>query len=311
MVVQGKAMARLRLRDCWLSDLPTLLLLLLLLPPPATQGATCSTPTSVEHANIQVKSYNENSRERYICNFGFKRKAGTSSLTKCLRNEDTNITQWTIPSLKCIRDPSLTRPRPPSTVAPAGVTPEPDSPSPSGKEPAFTFKSDTTTATKPGTTPGSRLMTPKPPSAETTEVIGNEPSQDQSQTTTKALEHTPSASLEKPGAYAYNSTTVTALFFYSGSIHTCPCDLWSVRGISSSTLLQKIKAKFLDTQCSNGRYGREANDWGNRRQRRGCRKPPPSLGSPRGQQGQRGQQGLEGRHQFCSSQRGPREDSIG
>ncbi|KAM5338506.1 interleukin-15 receptor subunit alpha isoform 2-T2 [Glossophaga mutica] len=280
MVVQGKAMARLRLRDCWLSDLPTLLLLLLLLPPPATQGATCSTPTSVEHANIQVKSYNENSRERYICNFGFKRKAGTSSLTKCLRNEDTNITQWTIPSLKCIK-------------------------------PAFTFKSDTTTATKPGTTPGSRLMTPKPPSAETTEVIGNEPSQDQSQTTTKALEHTPSASLEKPGAYAYNSTTVTALFFYSGSIHTCPCDLWSVRGISSSTLLQKIKAKFLDTQCSNGRYGREANDWGNRRQRRGCRKPPPSLGSPRGQQGQRGQQGLEGRHQFCSSQRGPREDSIG
>ncbi|KAM5338508.1 interleukin-15 receptor subunit alpha isoform 4-T4 [Glossophaga mutica] len=144
MVVQGKAMARLRLRDCWLSDLPTLLLLLLLLPPPATQGATCSTPTSVEHANIQVKSYNENSRERYICNFGFKRKAGTSSLTKCLRNEDTNITQWTIPSLKCIRDPSLTRPRPPSTVAPAGVTPEPDSPSPSGKG-AYAYNSTTVT----------------------------------------------------------------------------------------------------------------------------------------------------------------------
>lgn len=65
-------------------------------------GTTCSTPTSIEHANIQVKSYNENSRERYICNSGFKRKAGTSSLTKCLRNEDTNITQWTIPTLVCI-----------------------------------------------------------------------------------------------------------------------------------------------------------------------------------------------------------------
>ncbi|XP_036999447.1 interleukin-15 receptor subunit alpha isoform X4 [Artibeus jamaicensis] len=239
MVVESKARTRL-LRDCWLSNIPTLLLLLLLLRPPATLGATCSTPISVEHANIQVKSYNENSRERYICNFGFKRKAGTSSLTKCLRNEDTNITQWTIPSLKCIRDPSLTRPRPPSTVAPAGVTPEPDSPSPSGKdcyprqnwggpgmlpasrasppqfqgywqkmrhccirdllwpslsklEPAFT-----TMATKPGTTPGSRLMTPKPPSAETTEITGNEPSQDQSQTTAKALEHTLSASEEKP-----------------------------------------------------------------------------------------------------------------
>ncbi|XP_036999446.2 interleukin-15 receptor subunit alpha isoform X3 [Artibeus jamaicensis] len=203
MVVESKARTRL-LRDCWLSNIPTLLLLLLLLRPPATLGATCSTPISVEHANIQVKSYNENSRERYICNFGFKRKAGTSSLTKCLRNEDTNITQWTIPSLKCIRDPSLTRPRPPSTVAPAGVTPEPDSPSPSGKEPAFT-----TMATKPGTTPGSRLMTPKPPSAETTEITGNEPSQDQSQTTAKALEHTLSASEEKPGAYAYSSTAVT------------------------------------------------------------------------------------------------------
>ncbi|XP_045042575.2 interleukin-15 receptor subunit alpha isoform X2 [Desmodus rotundus] len=203
-------MARLRLRDCWLDDLPTLLLLLLLvLRPPATLGATCSTPTSIEHANIQVKSYNENSRERYICNFGFKRKAGTSSLTKCLRNEDTNITQWTIPSLKCIRDPSLTRPRPPSTVAPAGVTPEPNSPSPSGKEPAFTFKSDTTTATKPTTTQGSRLMTPKPPSAETTGVIGNEPSQDQRQTTAKALGHTLSAPLEKPGTDAYSSTAVT------------------------------------------------------------------------------------------------------
>nr|KAF6387060.1 interleukin 15 receptor subunit alpha [Myotis myotis] len=124
-------MARHPLRDCWAIELPVLLLLLL--RPPQTPGTTCSTPTSIEHANIQVKSYNENSRERYICNSGFKRKAGTSSLTKCLRNEDTNITQWTIPTLICIRDPSLTRQRPSSTVAPAGVTPEPESPSPSGK----------------------------------------------------------------------------------------------------------------------------------------------------------------------------------
>nr|KAF6387062.1 interleukin 15 receptor subunit alpha [Myotis myotis] len=93
-------MARHPLRDCWAIELPVLLLLLL--RPPQTPGTTCSTPTSIEHANIQVKSYNENSRERYICNSGFKRKAGTSSLTKCLRNEDTNITQWTIPTLICI-----------------------------------------------------------------------------------------------------------------------------------------------------------------------------------------------------------------
>lgn len=68
----------------------------------AETGTTCSTPTSIEHANIRVKSYNENSRERYVCNSGFKRKAGTSSLTRCLRNEDTNVTEWTIPSLKCV-----------------------------------------------------------------------------------------------------------------------------------------------------------------------------------------------------------------
>ncbi|XP_019500106.1 PREDICTED: interleukin-15 receptor subunit alpha isoform X3 [Hipposideros armiger] len=98
---EGKAMAGLRLRGCRVSDLSELLLLLLLWPP-VTPGTTCATPTSIEHADIRIKSYNENSRERYICNSGFKRKAGTSSLTKCQRDEATNITRWTIPSLKCI-----------------------------------------------------------------------------------------------------------------------------------------------------------------------------------------------------------------
>ncbi|KAM7157004.1 interleukin-15 receptor subunit alpha isoform 2-T2 [Molossus nigricans] len=220
-------MALQRLGGCWFSDLPALLLLLLLRPP-ATSGTTCSTPTSIEHANIQVKSYEENSRERYICNSGFKRKAGTSSLTKCLHNEDTNVTQWTIPSLKCITtprfypqdhkchvvvlslgDPSLTHQRPPSTVAPAGVTPEPESPSPSEKEPAFTSKSDTTVPTKPAVVPGSRLMPSKPPSPGTTGVVRNEHPQAPSQTTAKALEHSPSTSLEKPGTHSYNSTVAT------------------------------------------------------------------------------------------------------
>ncbi|CAK6432852.1 unnamed protein product [Pipistrellus nathusii] len=197
-------MARPPLRGRWAGDLPALLLLLLLRPP-RTPGTTCATPTSIEHANIKVKSYNENSRERYICNSGFKRKAGTSSLTKCLHNEDTNITQWTIPSLKCIRDPSLTRQRPSSTVAPARVTPEAESPSPSGKEPAFMSKPDTIVATKPAVVPGSRLMPSKPP-AGTMGVVRNEPSQAPPPTTAKALEHTPSTSLEKPGAHSSNST---------------------------------------------------------------------------------------------------------
>ncbi|XP_027832304.1 interleukin-15 receptor subunit alpha isoform X9 [Ovis aries] len=79
-----------------------LLLLLLLLGSPATPGITCPTPTSVEHADIQVKNYSINSRERYVCNSGFKRKAGTSSLTQCVFNETAKVAHWTTPNLKCI-----------------------------------------------------------------------------------------------------------------------------------------------------------------------------------------------------------------
>nr|XP_027800636.1 interleukin-15 receptor subunit alpha isoform X2 [Marmota flaviventris] len=78
------------------------LLLLLLLRLPVTPGTTCPTPMSVEHADIRVKSYTLNSRERYVCNSGFKRKAGTSSLTECVLNKTTNTAHWTTPSLKCI-----------------------------------------------------------------------------------------------------------------------------------------------------------------------------------------------------------------
>uniref|UniRef100_A0A8C5K8M7 Interleukin-15 receptor subunit alpha n=1 Tax=Jaculus jaculus TaxID=51337 RepID=A0A8C5K8M7_JACJA len=63
---------------------------------------TCPPPISVDYADIQVKSYEENSRERYVCNLGFKRKAGTSSLTQCVLNKTTNTAHWTTPNLKCI-----------------------------------------------------------------------------------------------------------------------------------------------------------------------------------------------------------------
>ncbi|XP_019593826.1 interleukin-15 receptor subunit alpha isoform X2 [Rhinolophus sinicus] len=172
-------MACLRLRGCRISDFSVLLLLLQLWPP-VTPGTTCSTPKPIEHADIHVKSYKENSRERYICNSGFKRKAGTSSLTKCLRNEVDNITKWTTPSLKCIK-------------------------------PAFTSKSDATVATKPAIVPGSSLMPSKPPSAGTTGVVRNEPSQVPSQTTANAMEHTPSASPEKPGAHSYDESRTVAV----------------------------------------------------------------------------------------------------
>ncbi|XP_033065269.1 interleukin-15 receptor subunit alpha isoform X15 [Trachypithecus francoisi] len=143
-------MAPRRARGCRTLRLPVLLLLLLHRPP-ATRGSsnspasaspvagitgiTCPPPVSVEHADIRVKSYSLYSRERYICNSGFKRKAGTSSLTECVLNKATNIAHWTTPSLKCIRDPLLARqrPAPPFTVTTAGVTPQPESLSSSGK----------------------------------------------------------------------------------------------------------------------------------------------------------------------------------
>ncbi|XP_042846901.1 interleukin-15 receptor subunit alpha isoform X6 [Panthera tigris] len=195
-------------------------------------GVTCPPPTSVEYADIRVKSYKLNSTERYTCNTGFKRKAGTSTLTECVLNKTTNTAHWTIPNLKCITsseaslhpqahkchvvmlslgDPSLTHLKPSSTEMPAGVTPEPESTSLSGKEPAFTSKSDSTVATKAATEPGSRLIPSKPPAAGTTGVINNEPSRAPAQTTAKALEHTPSASQETPASLLCSLTSVLCL----------------------------------------------------------------------------------------------------
>ncbi|XP_006862854.1 PREDICTED: interleukin-15 receptor subunit alpha [Chrysochloris asiatica] len=174
-------------------------------------GITCSTPTSVEHADIRVKSYSLSSRERYICNSGFKRKAGTSSLTECVLNKNTNTAQWTTPNLKCIRDPSLALQMPvsPSTMAPARVTPQPETLAPSRKEPeASTPKSDTTLTTETAIVPGSRLIPSESPSTETTGVVRNESSPTPSQTATKTLEQALSAFHMTPDASSANSTAV-------------------------------------------------------------------------------------------------------
>nr|XP_014333627.1 PREDICTED: interleukin-15 receptor subunit alpha [Bos mutus] len=176
----------------------------------ASVGITCPTPTSVEHADIQVKSYSINSRERYVCNSGFKRKAGTSSLTQCVFNETAKVAHWTTPNLKCIRDPSLSHQRPPSTAAPTGLTPEPESPTPSGKEPDLTSKSDTKVATRPATGPGSRLPSTAPPVG-TTGVVSKETTYIPAQTAAKAPEHTYPALQDTPGAYQNNPRVVTAV----------------------------------------------------------------------------------------------------
>uniref|UniRef100_A0A8D2B6H2 Interleukin-15 receptor subunit alpha n=1 Tax=Sciurus vulgaris TaxID=55149 RepID=A0A8D2B6H2_SCIVU len=214
-------MARRRLRGYRVPALRALLPLLLLLRPPVTRGTTCPTPVAVEHADIRVKSHSVNSRERYVCNSGFKRKAGTSSLTECVFNKTTNTTHWTTPSLRCIRDPSLIhqRPVPPSTVVPARVTPQPESPSPSGKEPAVLSPNpDITVTTETAMVPGSQLMPSQPPSAGTTSIGSHESSQVPSQTTAKTLELTPANPHETPDATAFSSRETTVIISTSVTI---------------------------------------------------------------------------------------------
>uniref|UniRef100_A0A8C6DH30 Interleukin-15 receptor subunit alpha n=1 Tax=Moschus moschiferus TaxID=68415 RepID=A0A8C6DH30_MOSMO len=169
---------RRRLRGRGAGALPALGLLLLLLGSPATPGITCPTPTSVEHADIQVKNYSINSRERYVCNSGFKRKAGTSSLTQCVFNETAKVAHWTTPNLKCIK-------------------------------PDLTSKSDTKVATRPTTGPGSRLPSTAPPVV-TTGVVSKETTSVPAQTAAKVPEHTHPALQDMHGAYQYNPRVVTA-----------------------------------------------------------------------------------------------------
>ncbi|XP_008567644.1 PREDICTED: interleukin-15 receptor subunit alpha [Galeopterus variegatus] len=190
--------------------------------PQARAGVTCPTPTSVEHADIHVRSYTLHSRERYVCSSGFKRKAGTSSLIECVHNKTTNAAHWTAPNLKCIRDPSLTRQRPvpPSTVETAGVTPQPESLSPSGKEPAAASpRSDITVTTETAAAPGSQLMPSEPPSSGTTQIGGRESSKGPPQTTAETLGLTPSASSETPGASPFGSREATVVI--SASVLLC------------------------------------------------------------------------------------------
>ncbi|XP_041110645.1 interleukin-15 receptor subunit alpha isoform X2 [Polyodon spathula] len=52
-----------------------------------------------EHSFLVGKSY------RYNCTPGYKRKAGTSSLIRCMNESGT--AQWSVPNLICIRDPKL------------------------------------------------------------------------------------------------------------------------------------------------------------------------------------------------------------
>ncbi|XP_032478077.1 interleukin-15 receptor subunit alpha isoform X6 [Phocoena sinus] len=220
--------------------------------PPIKAGITCPTPTSVKHADIWVKSYKLNSRERYVCNSGFKRKAGTSSLTECVFNKTVNIAHWTTPNLKCIK-------------------------------PAFTSRSDTTVATRLATGPGSRLMPSKAPSAGTTGVVNNEPSQVPAQTTAKAPEHTPSASQDPPGAYQYNPRAVTAAISTSVAVLCGVCVVCLlvryVRYIRSRQAYQIPSVEMESMEVVPMTGGTDARG-------EGTENEPHDLGGSRGRRGQ-------------------------
>ncbi|XP_038011688.1 interleukin-15 receptor subunit alpha-like isoform X2 [Motacilla alba alba] len=142
--------------------------------------ARCSRPKAVANAHIDAGNRTElNSRLRYSCNPGYKRKAGTSSLIQCILWEGSEP-RWTDPTLQCIRDPALSAETPglESTTQRAGTTsaslnsspspassqspvpPAPDGPSPDGSRPPEMIPTlpDTSTLGQ-GTTPQPSLPT--------------------------------------------------------------------------------------------------------------------------------------------------------
>ncbi|KQL32526.1 interleukin-15 receptor subunit alpha-like protein [Amazona aestiva] len=63
----------------------------------------CSRPKDVANAHIDVGNTTPlNTRLRYTCNPGYKRKAGTSSLIQCILRDDSSEPAWTHTTLQCI-----------------------------------------------------------------------------------------------------------------------------------------------------------------------------------------------------------------
>ncbi|KAM3673262.1 interleukin-15 receptor subunit alpha [Ammospiza maritima maritima] len=132
----------------------------------------CSPPKAVANAHIDAGNRTElNSRLRYSCKPGYKRKAGTSSLIQCVLWNGSQP-RWTDPTLQCIRDPALSREAPGaasttqrgttsaspnSSPSPAPsqspVPPAPDGPSPEGSRPPEMVPTPDTSTLGEGTTP--------------------------------------------------------------------------------------------------------------------------------------------------------------
>ncbi|XP_068806054.1 interleukin-15 receptor subunit alpha isoform X3 [Struthio camelus] len=87
---------------------------------PCAAAARCSRPREVANAHIDAGDTAQlNARLRYACKPGYKRKAGTSSLTQCVLPPGAAEPVWTQPTLQCIRDPVL---------PPLAPSPEPPAP---------------------------------------------------------------------------------------------------------------------------------------------------------------------------------------
>ncbi|XP_034145889.1 interleukin-15 receptor subunit alpha isoform X2 [Esox lucius] len=79
------------------------------------KGDECPQPSPPNFATFPSGKRGENSTLRYLCVDGYVRKAGTSSLVKCKRDDKGGL-QWTSSNLKCIPDPKIQNPGTPSTT---------------------------------------------------------------------------------------------------------------------------------------------------------------------------------------------------
>ncbi|XP_061202855.1 interleukin-15 receptor subunit alpha isoform X1 [Neopsephotus bourkii] len=106
----------------------------------------CSRPKDVANAHIDVGNNTLlNTRLRYTCNAGYKRKAGTSSLIQCILRDDSSEPDWTHTTLQCIRDPAL----PPETPSPE----VPMAPHTERMTPKGTTETSLTSSPSPAATP--------------------------------------------------------------------------------------------------------------------------------------------------------------